>query len=113
MLVTKDFSNTLHNYIDTWGYILSQATKDYYHRTLKTTAGQYLFGRDMIFNFVSIINWQIITTRKQRKVEKYNYKKPKKFRHDYSLYDIVYVDSPGIYCNMDYNKQGTYRITEV
>ena len=33
--------------------------------------------------------------------------------HDYAIGNIVYVEMTGIYCKLDYKKQGPYIITEV
>ena len=33
--------------------------------------------------------------------------------HDFAIGDRVYVEMTGIYCKLNYKKQGLYRITEV
>ena len=37
----------------------------------------------------------------------------KRITHDYAIGDQVYVEMTGIYRELDYRKQGPYRITEV
>ena len=67
MIVTKDISNKVFDYIYTWGETLAYIAwliRAYYHRTVQTTLGQYVFGRDMIFNLMSVIDWRVITVAK-------------------------------------------------
>ena len=52
MLVTKDLDNKVFDYIDPWGETPSSIAWDIrasYHRTIKATPGQYVFGIDMLF----------------------------------------------------------------
>ena len=67
ILVTKDLANKLFDYIYPWGETLSSiswAIRAYYHLTIQATPGQYVFGRDMIFNLASAGDWRVITSRK-------------------------------------------------
>ena len=66
MLVKKDTSNKVLDYINTWGETLayiSWAIRASYHHTLKSMPGLSIFGRDMIFNITSIIYWQVINDK--------------------------------------------------
>ena len=59
MLATKDIDNKVFDYIDPWGETLASiawAIRASYHRTMHATIGQSVFGRDMIFNLVSVID---------------------------------------------------------
>ena len=55
ILVIKYLANKVFGCIDTWGETLTYIAwviMASYHRTVQATPGQYLFGRDMIFNLV-------------------------------------------------------------
>ena len=72
MLVTKDLDNKVFDYIYPWGetlaYIAWAVRYSYYH-TIMATPGQAVFGRDMLFNIASFIDWQVVTAVKQRQVD--------------------------------------------
>ena len=58
VLVTKYLDNKVFDHIDTWGETIASIAytiRDSYHRTIMATPGQDLFGRDMIFNLVSVV----------------------------------------------------------
>ena len=59
ILVTKDLDNYIFDHIYPWGEnLLSIAweTRASYHRTIMTTPGKYIFGRDMLFDLVSFVD---------------------------------------------------------
>ena len=65
---------------------------DSYHRTIKYTPCQALFGRDMIFNLASVVECRVITAVKQRQMDIDNVKNnSRKVTHDYAIGDQVYV----------------------
>ena len=67
MLVTKDLDNKVFDYIDPWGETLSYQAwteRASYHCTIIATPGQAVFGRDMLFNLVSIVDWRVVTDAK-------------------------------------------------
>ena len=71
MLVTKDLDNKVFDHIYPWGETLeyiSWVIRAYYHHTIMVTPGQYVFGRDMLFNLTSFIDWQVVTAAKQRQL---------------------------------------------
>ena len=75
MLVTQDLDNKVFNYINPWGETLvsiSWVIIDSYSCTIIATPGQSVFGMDMLFNVASVIDWQVVTTVKQRQVDIYN-----------------------------------------
>ena len=117
MLVTKDLYNKVFYYIDTWGETLASiawAIRASYHRTIMATPGQDVFGRDMLFNLTSVVDWIVTTSAKQHQVDIDKVRgNAKQVTHDYTIGDRVYVEMTGIYHKLDYNKQGPYRITEV
>ena len=78
------------------------------------TPGQAIFGRYMLFNLASVVDWRVVTAAKQRQVDIDNFREnSKRFTHDYAIGDKVYLGITGIYRKLDYRKQGPYRITEV
>ena len=67
ILVTKYLDNKVFNHIYPWGETLASiawAIRNSYHRTIMATLGQAIFGRYMIFNLASLIDWQIVTVEK-------------------------------------------------
>ena len=78
------------------------------------TPGQAVFGRYIIFNLVSVVDWRVITTAKQRQVDVDNDREnTRRFTHDYAIGNQFYVDISGIYRKLDYKKQGPYIIKSV
>ena len=60
MLVNKDLENKVFKYIDPWGETLAYISweiRDSYHRTITATSVQSVFGRYMLFNLASVIDW--------------------------------------------------------
>mgnify|MGYP000317589253 CR=1 FL=1 len=75
MIVTKDLDGRTFDYIDPWGEILSSiawAVRASHHSTFNKTPGQLVFGRDMIFNLSTVVDWKAITARKQAQVDRDN-----------------------------------------
>ena len=67
MLVTKDLDNKVFDCIDPWGETFTNIAwviRASYHRSIDATPGQYFFGRDMIFNLTSVVDWQVIIYNK-------------------------------------------------
>ena len=109
MLVIKDLDNKVFDYIDPWGENLASiawSIRASYHRTIQATPGQAIFGKDMIFNLTSIVDWCVITAVKQRQVDINNDRdNARRITHDYAIDGLVYVEMTGIYHKLDYNKQ--------
>ena len=71
------------------------------------TPGQYLFGRDMVFNLASVVDWRSATAAKQHQFDIDNVREnAKRVTHDYTIGDQVYIEMTGIYRKLDYKKQG-------
>ena len=69
IIVAKDFDIKVYDYIYPWGKTLDSVAwliRAYYHRTLGFMHGQSVFGIDMLFNLMLIVDWRVVTTRKQR-----------------------------------------------
>ena len=78
------------------------------------TSGQYVFGRDMLFNLASAIDWRVATTVNQHQVDIDNVREnTKRVTHDYAIGDQVWVEIIGIYRKLYYKKRVAYRITGV
>ena len=60
ILVAKDLDNKVFDYIYPWGEILSYiawAIRSSCRFTIMATSGQDVFGRDMLFNIASVVDW--------------------------------------------------------
>jgi transposase InsO family protein len=84
------------NYLDEddpWKGILSAtafAIRCTYHTTLRSTPGQLVFGRDLIFNIQHAANWDIIRQQKQKRIEQNNAREnAKRIPHQYKAGDKV------------------------
>ena len=116
MLSTKDLDNKVYEHIDPWSETLSYITwsiRAYYCCTIMTTLGQSVFGRYMLFNLTSVVDWRVLTAVNQRQVEIDNVREnAKRFTYDYEIRNQFYVEMTGIYRKLDYNKQEPYIIPE-
>ena len=91
MLFTKDLDKKVFDYIDPWGGTLAYiawAITASYHRTIMATPGQAFFGRDMLFNPTSVVDWRVVTAAKQRQVDIDNIRENvKRVTYDYAIPD--------------------------
>ena len=72
MLVNKYLSNKVFEYIDTWSETLASIAlviRASYHHTIQSTQDQAVFGRDIIFNLASVVDWIVIIAEKQIQVD--------------------------------------------
>ena len=117
MLITKYLYNQVFYYMYTWGETLASiawAIRAYYQCTILSTPGQAVFGRDMLFDLVSVIHWRVATSAKQRQVYIYDViENARQVTHDYTIGYWVSVGITGIYRKLDDKKQGLYRTTEI
>ena len=61
------------------------------------TPGQATFGRDMLSNLTSVIDWRVVIAAKQRQVDIDNVIGNSKWvTHDYAIGDQVYVNMTSI-----------------
>ena len=78
------------------------------------TLGQAVFGRYVLFNLTSVVDWRVVIAAKKSQLDIDNVREnAKRVTHDYAIGNQVYVEITGIYRKLDYRKQGPYRITEV
>ena len=117
MMITQDLKSKVFDFINPWGPMLTSiawAVRAAHHSTLGYTPAQLVYGRDMIFNLKTIINWKDISARKQIQVDKDNLRENKKrVDYDYQIGSQVYVTKDGIHRKLDGPKLGPYPITEV
>ncbi len=119
MMVTKDLSERVLDHINPRGEILNSiawAIRASYHNTLRATPAQLVFGRDMIFNITTVVDWHAVHNRKQAQVLSDNARENnKRISHEYSVGDYVYVvrDKNDVPCKMTAPKTGPYAVTDV
>ena len=64
--------------------------KDSYHRTIMSTPGQAVFGRDFLFKLASGVDWRVETTAKQRQVDiHYVRENARRVTHDCEIGNLV------------------------
>ena len=101
MLVTKDIDNKVLDHIDPWGEIIAYISweiMDSYHRTIMGTPVQAVFGRYMVFNLASVVDWRVLIAEKKRQLDIDNVReKDRQVTHDYTIGNQVYVEITGIY----------------
>ena len=117
MLVTKDIDNNVFDHIYPWGETLAYIAwtiRASYHSTIMATPGQSFFGRDTLFNLVSVLDWRVVTSVKQHQVDIDNVRgNSRQVTHEYAIAYLFYAEMTGIYRKLDYRKQKPNRITEV
>jgi len=117
--LTKNLNSLIFDYIDPWGEILSSiasAVRESHHTTLDKSPAQLVFGRDMIFNISTVVDWRAITLHKQKHVDRDNLREnSRRVNYDYTEQDKVYIKPDGIYRKLDYKKKCPYTspITQV
>ena len=117
MLLTKNLAEDTLDYVDPFGSILASvawAVRSSYNNTTNATPAQLVFGRDMMFNLSTLVNWKELSLRKQALVDKANLRENKKrIDYDYQAGDLVYKLKDGILRKLESPKEGPYPITEV
>ena len=117
MLTTKDLQSQIFDYIDPWGEILASiawAIRASFNSSLNATPAQMVFGRDMIFNLKSLINWKAISIKKQQLVDKANLREnTKRVDFDYRVGQKAYVINSDIHRTLNGPKFGPFEITDI
>ena len=108
VIVTKYLANKVFNYVDPWGETISSiawAIRAFYCRTIQATSDQAVFGREMIFNLVLVVDWRVIIPGKQRHVKIDNVQNNSRLvTHDYAISDLVYyVFQPKTSCSLSFS----------
>ena len=101
---------TFEPFITSCAYALHTA----YHSTLQATPGQLVFGRDMMMPIQFIADWNLITKRKQARIDDSNRRENKKrIAHKYNVNDEVLLEKPGILWKVSTPRDGPYTIIHV
>ena len=70
------------------------------------TPGRAVFGRYTVFNLASVVNWRVITTAKQWKIDIDNVQETSmRVVHDYTTGHQIYVEIIVIYYRLDYRNK--------
>ncbi len=73
-----------------------------------------VFGRNMIFNLKSLINWKVVSDRKQQTVDRSNlWENSKRVDFDYKVGQKAYIKWEKPYRKLNGPKLGPYKITDV
>ena len=117
MFLTKIFKETIFDNIDPFGSILASvawAIRASYNITTQATPAQLVFGRDMMFNISSLVNWKELSIRKQHLVDKANLRENnKRIDYDYKIGQQVYIIADGIQRKLNSPKSGPFEIIDV
>ena len=117
MLLTKNLKEKIFDYLDPFGSILASvawAIRASYNSTTDATPAQLVFGRDMMFNLTTLVNWKELSIRKQALVDKANLRENKsRVDYDYKTGDLVYITKDGIMRKLDVPKLGPFPITDI
>ena len=105
------------DYIDPFGSILASiawAVRASYNSATDATPAQLVFGRDMMFNLTSLVNWKDLSKKKQKLVDQANLRENvKRIDYDYQVDQLVYIIKDGIYRKLDSPKMGPFPISQV
>ena len=103
---TNYIDSKVYNFIDPSGknlFLVAWVIRASYNHILVFMSGQVMFGRYMLFNVMPIVDWCVVTARKQRKFDIYNARENnRQVRHEYTLGNIVYVEKTGIHRKLYY-----------
>ena len=103
MLLTKNLSEETLDYIDPFGSILASVAwtvRSSYNSATDATPAQLVFGRDMIFNISTFVNWKDLSLQKKMIIHKSNLQERKeRVDHDYQVDIQVYITIDEIYKN--------------
>lgn len=117
MLLTKNLQNQVFDFIDPFGEILASvawAVRASYNSSTDATPAQLVFGRDMMFNLKTLINWKTLSLRKQIQVDKSNLRENRnRIDYNFQVGQRVYIRQDGIRRKLDEPKLGPFPITQV
>ena len=117
MFLTKNLKNQVFDYIDPFGELLASvawAIRASYNSTTNATPAQLVFGRDMIFNLQTMVDWKALSIRKQKLVDAANLRENQnRIDFDYQNGQKVYVINNDIKRKLESPKKGPYLITNI
>ena len=102
---------------DPWTPYLASVTwaiHSTYHTVLNATAGQLVFGCDMVVPIQFQADWAQITLHKQEIIDKSNAQENAgQIAHNYQVSNKVLLEKPGINCKMSQPCTGPFEIIKV
>jgi hypothetical protein len=117
MFTTKNLKEQTFDYIDPFGHVLASiawAIRASYNSATNATPAQMVFGRDMLFNISTLINWKTLSLNKQMSVDKANLRENRnRIDYDYQVGHKVYVIRDGIFRKLEGPKFGPFPITDI
>ena len=117
MFLMKNFKETIFDNLNSFGAIfalVAWAIRSSYNSSTQATPAQLVFGRDMMFNISSLVNWKTLSLKKQNLVDKANLREnTKRVDYNYGIGQQVYVTTDGIQRKLDSPKKGLFRIIDV
>ena len=117
MLRTFDLDNAEIDDEDPWSEFISStcfAIRSTYHTTIGASPAELVFGRDMILPVQYKADWNLITQRKQRSINKSNEREnSQRVDHQFSVGDLCLLKIPGILRKLQCPKAGPYEILHV
>ena len=78
IIVTKYLDIKVYDYIYPWVVNLASvewSIRAYYNLNLVSTPVQAVFGRDMLFKLMSIVDWRVVTDSNQQQADINNFQK--------------------------------------
>ena len=117
MLLTKNLPEETFDYLDPFGHILASvawAVRASYNSSTDATPAQLVFGRDMMFNLQTLVDWKELSLKKQQTTDVANLRENKnRIDYDYQIGTQVYINKDGIFRKLDGPKLGPYTVTDV
>jgi Integrase core domain. len=119
IIKTQQLEDQVLDYIDPFGELLASiawaSICSSYHRMLEATPAQLVFGRDMIFNIKTMVNWDLVRKCKQSQVDFDNARRENKCRiaYNYKVGQKVYLINTDIKRKCQAPHEGPYEITDV
>ena len=118
MLRTKNLQKYDFDDMDPQSELLASVTCaicSTHHTTLQATPGQLVFGRNMLSNLKFVPDWEAISLRQQKDVDRNNSKENtvRRINHDYQVGDKVIITNNDIHRDLNCPTKGPYPIVQV
>ena len=117
MLLTKNLTEETFDYLDPFGHILASvawAVRASYNSATDATPAQLVFGRDIMFNLQTLVDWKHLSLKKQQSTDVATLRENKHRKdYDYQIGSQVYIIKDGIFRKLDSPKLGPYPVTDV
>ena len=117
MFLTKNLPEETFDYLDPFGHILASvawAVRASYNSATNATPAQLVFGRDMMFNLQTLVDWKHLSLKKQEATDVANLRENRNRKdYDYQIGTQVYIVKDGILRKLSCPKEGPYPVTDV